>query len=139
MSNVPQRLIAMLTILSLTSPVLSGDAISLPQNLKTLIAEKVSGVSAEEKEMIAGWTPGKKLSEFFCQEYALAELGKTYTGADRVFLSMGDDEPPQFVAENRIKGNGSVRHGDGWTDITYECEVDLHTGEPTEFIFEAMP
>ena len=70
--------------------------------------------------MVAGWIPGKKLSEFLCQDYSLAELVKTYTGADRVFLSLSDDEPPQFVAQNRIKGNGSVRHDAGWTDITYE-------------------
>ena len=67
------------------------------------------------------------------------ELGKTYAGADRVFLSMSDDEPPQFVSENRIKGNGSVRHDAGWTDIRYECEVDMQTGQPMEFVFDAKP
>lgn len=131
--------LSVLLTLLVTPPAYAGDVIALPENLEKMIIEKIFSASSEEKEMIAGWTPGKKLSEFFCQEYALAELGKTYTGADRVFLSMGDDEPPQFVAENRIKGNGSVRHGVGWTDIIYECEADLHTGEPTEFIFEAMP
>ena len=129
----------MLATLSIASPVLSGESKALPQNLETIISETTSGASTEEKEMIAGWTPGKKLSEFFCQERALAELGKTYPGADRVFLSMSDDEPPQFVSENRIKGNGSVRHNAGWTEITYECEVDLQTGKSTEFVFDPKP
>ena len=129
----------MLAILSLAPAALSGETRDLPQNLETIISETTSGASVVEKEMVAGWTPGKKLSEFFCQERALAELGKAYAGADRVFLSMSDDEPPQFISENRIKGNGSVRHDAGWTDITYECEVDLHTGKPTEFIFEPKP
>jgi hypothetical protein len=137
MFNVPQSLIVMLAILSLAPPALSGEAKALPQNLETIISETTSGASVVEKEMIAGWTPGKKLSEFFCQERALVELGKTYPGADRVFLSMSDDESPQFISENRIKGNGSVRHDAGWTDISYECEVDLQTGNPMEFVFDA--
>ena len=139
MSDVIQKTALMLTTLSFSLLALSGETKALPQNLETMIAEKVSGVSAEEKKMIESWTPGKKLSEFFCQERALAELSKTYTGADRVFLSMSDDEPPQFVADNRIKGYGSVRHDAGWTDITYECEVDLKTGKPTEFVFDVKP
>ena len=139
MYNALHNLIVMLAILSLASPALSGEPKALPQNLETMISETTSGASAEEKDMIAGWTPGKKLSEFFCQKPALAELGKTYTDADRVFLSMSDDEPPQFVSENRIKGNGSVRHDAGWTDIRYECEVDMQTGQPMEFVFDAKP
>ena len=103
MFNVPHNLIAMLAILSLAPAALSGETRALPQNLETMIAETTSGARVVEKEMIDGWTPGKKLSEFFCQERALAELGKAYAGADRVFLSMSDDEPPQFIGENRIK------------------------------------
>ena len=139
MFNVPQRFIVILAILSIASPAISDESKVLPQNLETMISETTSGASTEEKEMISGWTAGKKLSEFFCQKRALVELGKTYAGADRVFLSMSDDEPPQFVSENRIKGNGSVRHDAGWTDIRYECEVDMQTGQPMEFVFDAKP
>lgn len=139
MSDVIQRAVLILTTLSFPSLALPGETNVLPQGLEAMIADKISAVSAEEKDMIASWPPGKKLSEFFCQEPALRELGKTYTGADRVFLSMSDDEPPQFVAENRIKGYGSVRHDAGWTDITYECEVDMESGRATKFIFDVRP
>ena len=118
------------------SPAFSGESITLPENLEEIIAESISSTSSEEKEMVAAWPPGKKLAEFFCQKRALTELGKDYAGADRVFLSMSDDDPPQFLTQNRIKGKGSVRHDAGWTDILYQCEVDLHSGKPTEFVFE---
>ena len=111
----------------------------LPENLMQMIDRKIAGVSVEEKEMVLSWSPGKQLAEFFCQDRALVELGETFAGADRVFLSMRDDEPPQMIGDNRIKAPGSVRYDGGWADFTYECEVDLKSGDVTEFSYEARP
>lgn len=134
-----RALLSVFLLSVMTSAVFSDEIVALPENLERAISERTSGVSSEEKEMIAGWPPGKKLAEFFCQESALIELGKSFAGADRVFLSMSDDEPPRLVSQNRIEGKGSVRHDEGWTDITYQCEVDLRTGKPNEFVFSKTP
>jgi len=108
----------------------------LPAELEAIISNTTAGLSEEEQQMIASWSPAKKLSEFFCQETALTELGKTYTGADRVFLSRSDDQPPVFISENTIKGQGSVRYGTDWADFSYECAVDVKTGEAESFTFK---
>ena len=78
------------------------------------------------------------IAEFFCQNHALQVLGKTYRGADRVIMSLSDDDPPILINETRIKGNGSARHTEGWTDFTYECEIDKNSGEVTDFTFSEM-
>lgn len=129
-------LITALPMLTIALPTFSSDVFALPDNLEKMVVEKISSTSAEEREMVAAWSPGKKLADFFCKKRALTGLEKSYAGADRVFLSISDDEQPQFVTQNRIKGEGSVRHDAGWTNILYQCEVDLQTGKSTEFVFE---
>ena len=103
--------------------------------LKEHIKQKTLNFSATERNMLQQWSDGKLISEFFCQNHALQVLSKTYQGADRVFLSLSDDDPPTLLTETRIKGNGSVRYEDGWVDFIYECEIDKNSGKVTDFTF----
>jgi len=109
---------------------------ALTAELDAIISKTTAGLSEGEQKMIADWSPAKKLSEFFCQKLALTELGKTYTGADRVFLSRSDDQPPEFISKNAIKGQGSVRYGADWADFSYECAVNMETGAAESFTFK---
>ena len=103
--------------------------------LQEHIKQKTLDFSPTEKAMLKKWSDGKLISEFFCQDYALKDLRKTYKGADRVFMSLSDDDPPTLITETRIKGTGSVRYKDGWVDFFYECEIDKNSGKVTDFIF----
>ena len=112
----------------------------MPTNLQEVIEQKWSGSSAEEKKMIEAWEPARQLAEFFCQDLALTEIGKKFDGADRVFLELEEDNPPVFISDNRINGDGSVRYGvdASWSNFTYECEVDMETGQAKEFSFQEI-
>lgn len=103
--------------------------------LQEHIKQETKAYSATEKTMLQQWSDGKLISEFFCQKHALQVLSKTYKGADRVFMSLSDDDPPTLITETRIKGNGSARYKDGWVDFTYECEIDKNSGKVTDFSF----
>ena len=103
--------------------------------LQEHIKQKTLAFSPTEKAMLQKWSDGKLISEFFCQDHALQELSETYEGADRVFMSLSDDEPPTLITETRINGNGSVRYKDGWADFSYECEIDENSGKVTDFTF----
>ena len=107
---------------------------SLPANLTAIIDSRTEGLSDEEILMHNEWTSAKLLGEFFCQEIGLKELGKKLTGADRIFID-GIEQAPKFIAENRITGFGSVRYQEGWKDFTYECAVDMETGDALDFIY----
>lgn len=103
--------------------------------LQEHIKQKTQTTSATEKAMLQKWSDGKLISEFFCQDHALQVLSKTYQGADRVFMSLSDDDPPVLITETRIKGNGTVRYKDGWADFIYECEIDENNGKVSDFTF----
>lgn len=103
--------------------------------LQEHIKQKTLAFSPTEKAMLQKWSDGKLISEFFCQDHALQDLSRTYEGADRVFMSLSDDDPPTLITETRINGNGSVRYKDGWADFTYECEIDENSGKVTDFTF----
>ena len=136
----PGYLIVAIFSIGLSQAAYPGQPEELPAIIEAKIGEIVSTQSTEEKEMIAEWTPGKKLAEFFCQDLALTELGKIFEGADRVFLELEEDNPPAFISDNRIKGDGSVRYGvdASWSSFSYECQVDMETGQAMEFSFQEI-
>lgn len=103
-----------------------------------VIAQKTAKVSAEEKKMIAGWSDGKKLAEFFCAPAGLAEFKKTSKAADRVFLGPDDEGVKQFVlvGNSKLSGRGSVRMGADWKDFTFQCTLDPDKGTATSFTYE---
>ncbi len=107
---------------------------SLPASLTAIIDGRTAGLSDEEILIHNEWTSAKLLGEFFCQEIGLRELGKKLKGADRIFID-GIEQAPKFIAKNRIAGFGSVRFQEGWKDFTYECAIDMETGDALEFIY----
>ena len=108
--------------------------------LADIIGQKTTALSDAEREIIDGWSPAKKIAEFFCQDRALAELKGEFSDADRVFLELeASDPPPELVSATRVAGVGSVRHGADWTDFSYECEIDPETAEAIDFRYEAKP
>ena len=99
-----------------------------------VVAQKTAKLSAAEKAIMKEWSPGKNAAEFICQDLALKELGKTYKGADRVFMDKTEADPrPRLVTQSLLVGEGSVRHSGGWTDFSYECDLDPEKGTATAF------
>ena len=105
-------------------PAWAASALSPAQ--EKVVASKTARLSKNETSMIAGWSDGKKLAEFFCSPAALAEFRKTLKGADRVFLGPDEEGVKKFVLEGngKLSGRGTVRTPGKWMEYAFECELD---------------
>ena len=72
-------------------PVAAVAQSALSPAQQAVIDKKIARTSATEKQMVAGWSDGKKLAEFFCSEVGLKEIAKQHKGANRLFLGPDDE------------------------------------------------
>lgn len=110
----------------------------LSQAQQAVIAKKTGSTSATEKKMVAEWPDGKKLAEFFCSEVGLKEIAKQHKGADRLFLGPDDEGVKRFKVEGnrRVAGDGTVRVGPDWKDLTFDCVLDPEKAVVTSFRYK---
>ena len=121
----------------LTSALVAGQS-ALSKAQEAAIAKKIAGTSATEKKMVADWPDGKKLAEFFCAEVGLKEIAKQHKGADRLFLGPDDEGVKRFTVDGnrRVAGDGTVRVGPDWKDLTFDCVVDPEKAVATSFSYK---
>lgn len=117
---------AVMVFLACGVVALSAQQSALSEAQKAAIHKKSVRMSATEKQMVDGWSDGKKLAEFFCSPAALAEFRKTLKGADRVFLGPDEEGVKKFVLEGngKLSGRGTVRTPGKWMEYAFECELD---------------
>ena len=122
----------------LLTPALAAGQSALSKAQEAVIAKKIATTSATEKQMVAGWSDGKKLAEFFCAEVGVKEIAKTHKGADRLILGPDDEGVKKFKVEgNRsVAGDGMVRVGPDWKDLTFACAVDPDKAVATSFSYK---
>jgi hypothetical protein len=117
--------------------VLGAQSALSPAQL-AVIAKKTAKLSADEKQMVDGWPIGKKLAEFFCSEAGVAEIAKQHKGAGRLFLGPDDDGVKRFVVtgNTKVAGDGSVRLGADWKDLSFECTIDAEKAVVKSFTYQ---
>ncbi len=133
------RLIA----IALAITVLSVGAVALPQTASgpalsaaesAAIRRKIAALHSSADRGVAGsWSDAKKVAEVLCRPSALPVLRKSMPGVDRVFL--GTDDPSTLTLESNrmLKGSGTARTPQGWSDFTFTCELDPETAKVMSF------
>lgn len=103
-----------------------------------VISQKTAKLSKTERDMIAGWSDGKKLAEFFCSPAALAEFKKSLKGADRVFLGPDDEGASRFIlyGNSKLSGRGTVRTPGNWKSYAFECVLDPDHAKVKAFTYK---
>ena len=116
----------------------AGGATALSPAQQKVVAKKTAKMSKAENEIIAGWSDGKKLGEFFCAPAALAKFKREVKGADRVALGPDDEGVKQFMLDGnrKLSGRGTVRTPGNWKNFTFECVLDPETAAVTSFTYE---
>jgi hypothetical protein len=128
-------------VAALAAAVGCGVALSAQSALTSaqlaVIAKKTAKMSATEKQMVDGWPVGKKLAEFFCSEAGVAEIARQHKGANRLFLGPDDEGVKRFVVtgNTKVAGDGSVRLGADWKDLTFECTLDAEKAVVKSFTY----
>lgn len=132
----PEWGVAMLATLCITMPASAQSTLSPAQ--QAVVARKTAQMSAEEKKMVAGWSDGKRLAEFFCAEAGLAEIGRQHKGASRLFLGPDDEGVKRFVVtgNTKVAGDGSVRVAADWKDLTFECTLNADNATVKSFTYQ---
>ncbi|UCG96638.1 MAG: DUF930 domain-containing protein [Burkholderiales bacterium] len=110
---------------------------ALSKAQEAVIAKKIARTSATEKQMVAGWSDGKKLAEFFCSEAGLKEIAKQHKGADRLALGPDDEGVKRFKVEGnrRVSGDATVRIGPNWKELSFDCVLDPAKAVVTSFTY----
>ena len=128
---------AVMVFLACGVVALSAQQSALSEAQKAAIHKKSVRMSATEKQMVDGWSDGKKLAEFFCAEAGLAAIKKQYATANRIFLGPDDEGVKQFVVVGnaRLSGRGSVRMVGAWKDFAFSCTLDPDKAVATAFTF----
>ncbi|MDH5245825.1 MAG: hypothetical protein OEW98_05195 [Betaproteobacteria bacterium] len=108
------------------SPVLAAAQSALSPAQQAVVDKAIAKTSAEERKMVAEWSDGKKLAEFFCAKPGLAAIRKQERTADRVFLGPDDEGVKKFVltGNTRLSGRGTVRVHGGWKEFAFVCDLD---------------
>lgn len=121
----------------LDSMAVAGQSV-LSRAQEAAISKAVAGASAGDKALIAGWSDGKKLAEFFCKRLGLMVIAKQQVGADRLFLGPDDEGVRRFKVEGnrRVAGDGTVRVGAEWKDLTFECVIDPDKALAISFVYK---
>ena len=123
---------------ALLIPTAAAAQSALSKAQEAVIAKKIASTSANEKAMVAGWPDGGKLAKFFCAEVGLKEIAKQHKGADRLFLGPDDEGVKRFKVEGnrRVAGDGTVRVGPDWKDLTFDCVLDPDKAVVTSFTYK---
>lgn len=122
-------------VVSSPPPAVAQSALTKAQ--QAVIAQKIARTSATEKQMVAGWSDGKKLAEFFCSEVGVKEIARKYKGADRLVLGPDDEGVRKFKVDGnrRVSGDGTVRVGAEWKDLAFDCVLEPDKAVVTSFSY----
>jgi hypothetical protein len=138
MSGKSCTVLAAVAAAVLVIPTAAGAQSALSKAQQAVIAKKIARTSATEKQMVEGWSDGKKLAEFFCSEAGLKEIARQHKGADRLALGPDDEGVKRFRVEGnrRVAGDATVRVGPAWKDLTFDCVLDPDKAVVTSFSYK---
>jgi len=119
------------------APAATGQSVLSPAQ-QAVVDKTFAKMSAADKQIVAKWSDGKKLAEFFCTKPGLAAIRKQERTADRVFLGPDDDGVKKFVltGNTQLSGRGTVRIRGGWKDFTFVCDLDPGKAAVKSFTFK---
>lgn len=131
------RMVGAVMLLALV-PVVSQAATPVEPALSAaqskVVAKSIAKLKLpEERQLAAGWSNAKKVSEVICRPAALRVLKAQAPGADRVFLGTDDPATLTLVSDKILIGSGQVRDGSGWTEFSFTCQLDPKTGKASAF------
>ena len=101
---------------------------------RKVVARRIATLkSPAERRMAMGWSDAKKAAELICRPAALPALKRQVKDADKVFLGTDDPATLRLAGDRRLEGQGQVRAGTGWRDLTFVCDLDPATGKVAGF------
>lgn len=131
-----KRMAAATIVLLATVASLAAQS-ELSKAQQAVVAQKIAKLSAQEKKIVAEWSDGYKLTEYFCKDAARAELKKTVPQLGRVFLGTDEESIKRFKVEGntKVSGEGQLQNGPTWKDFTFACALDAEKASVKSFTF----
>ncbi|NTZ47752.1 hypothetical protein FCM30_18595 [Lelliottia aquatilis] len=101
------------------------------QYLNQVVKKKISHPS--DQVIVDQWPESSRVAEFLCRPQATLYFKQHVHNVDKVILYTGDENAPELISQNQLKGAGEYRQGEKWTEFQYQCELSETTGKAVSF------